>query len=119
MRRDAFQEKALDFGLRLMELLKPLGDPPKHYLLLGQLRGSGLRLGAKYANIISSGHVPIFCAQLRVVEALVEETICWLEMLDQRQLAARGDVQELLDEAGDMAAIIRRSLAAAQQRRPD
>ena len=119
MRRDAFQDKALDFGLRLLELLKPLGHPPKHFLLLGQLRASGLCLGAKYAGIVRTGHVPVFCAQLRMVEALVEETIHWLEMLDERQLAARREVHELLDEARDMASIIRRSITAAQERRQE
>lgn len=113
MRRDAFQDKALDFGLRLIELLKPLGESAEHYLLLGQLRTSGLCLGAKYAGIIRNGNVPVFRAQLHVVEALVEETICWLEMLQARQVVDGDELQALLTEAQEMAAIIHRSIAAA------
>ena len=103
------------FALRVLKLVDVLPDTRSARVLAGQLGRSGTSVGANYRAACRSRSTAEMISKLSIVEEEADESAFWLELLGDHGLMSVDKLAALLDEAGQLTAIMvasRKSLAA-------
>ena len=81
-----------------------------------QLLRSGTSVGANYRSACRAKSKRDFISKLGIVEEEADESMYWLELLQDSGLAPQEDIGELLDEVNQMVAIVVASKKTARSR---
>lgn len=97
-------------GLQVIELIDELPNKPSAWVISKQIVRSSTSIGANYRSACRAKSTPDFANKLKIVEEEADETLYWLEVLEESQLIKSEDVEWLKKEVNEIIAIIVASL---------
>lgn len=117
MRRDTFicmRSKA--FALRIIKLYRFLIDEKKEFVLSKQIIRSGTSIGANIREAIRAQSTADFIAKLYISLKEAEETMFWLELLEDSEYVESSQIANLYEENNELVMIITKSISSAKNK---
>jgi four helix bundle protein len=115
MKRDseALKTRTKDFALRI---LRPYRSLPRtdEARILGTLLRCSTSIGANYRAACRGRSRAEFVAKLGIVLEEADETVFWLELLQEGTIFPAGKVRDLLQEANELVSIFVSSVRTAR-----
>jgi len=114
MTESELKQRTKDFALRVLKLIDSLPERRSARVLANQLGRSGTSVGANYRAACRSRSTAEMISRLSVVEEEADESAFWMELISEHGLVKPTKVRALLEEAGELTAIMvasRRTLA--------
>lgn len=109
------RDRTKQFSLNVIHLCKTLPDTPECRVIRDQLLRAATSVGANYRAACHARSRKDFIAKLAIVEEEADESQFWLELLDELEIGASGAVNELQDEAHQLASIVVASKKTARE----
>src|ERR1700690_958710 len=101
------QTRTKAFAVRIIKLVRELqSDPVGKVIANYQLLRSGTSVAANYRAVCRSQSVKHFISKLAIVVEEADETQFWLEILVEAGIVKMSVVKDLLQEAGEIVAIM-------------
>lgn len=113
MTTDELKERAKTFALRVTRLVDALPNTVKGRVIANQLMRSATSVAANYRAACRARSRAEFIAKIGVVEEEADETAFWLELIVDTNLCGESQAEPLLQEAGELVAIMAASRKSA------
>ena len=116
MKRDseALKVRTKGFALRVLRLYRSLPRTEEARILGSQLLRSSTSIGANYRAACRGRSRAEFVAKLGIVLEEADETVFWLELLQEGTIFPAGKLRDLLQEANELVAIFTSSVRTAR-----
>jgi four helix bundle protein len=111
------KERTKAFALRILKLVDALPKSTTGRALGAQLVRSGTSVAANYRAARRAKSTAHFISKLGDVEEEADETLFWLELLEESGLVPAKRLSALTQEANELVAIIVTSINTAKKRR--
>jgi four helix bundle protein len=111
---EALKERALAFGVRILQLVDRFPRTVVALTVARQLAKSATSIGANYCAACNARSRPEFAAKPYIVNEESAETVHWLTVVSRASYAADRELEALQAEAVQLTAISGRSLATAR-----
>lgn len=115
MTEDELKRRTKAFALRIIKLVDALPNTTVGRAIGGQLVRSGTSVPANYRAACRGRSKAEFIAKLGIVEEEADESCLWLELIIESKLLKRNQVQDLLNEANEITAIMSSSRITAKR----
>ncbi len=115
MTPDEMKRRTKAFALRLMKLVDAMPRGLAGQVVGRQLLRSATSVGANYRAACRAQSRAEFAAKLSIVVEETDETLYWLELLDESGLIKPERLAELLQEANELLAIVIASRKTAKR----
>ena len=115
MNSDAMKRRTKEFAKRIIELYRVLPNNREGRLIGNQLFSSGTSVAANYRAACRGRSRAEFIAKLGIVEEEADETLFWLEIIDEMEIGDMDVVQPLMTESDEITAIMVSSIRTARQ----
>ena len=99
------KERIKKFALDVMRFSETFSQKRERWALTQQLIRSASSVGANYRAACRSRSVADFLSKMSIVEEEADETMYWLELLEESGLSKNAELQRLKDEANQLVAI--------------
>jgi len=116
MNKDDLKIRTKRFALRVIVLVESLPKGRTADVLGKQLLRSGTSVGANYRSACRAKSTADFIYKMGIVEEEADETIYWLELLEEAGLKKLDDIKDLLDEANQLLAMTIASIKTAKNK---
>ena len=113
---DDLKSRTRRFALRIMNLCEALPSTRAGEAIARQLVRSGTSVGANYRAACRARSNADFIAKMGIVEEECDESIYWMELLTESNLIDSRRLEDLMDEANQILAIVVASIRTAKQR---
>ncbi len=113
---DALKQRTKTLALRVMKLADALPATACGRVIGNQVLRSATSVGANYRAACRARSHKEFISKLGIAEEEADETLYWLELIAEGDLLPHSRVLDLLDEAGQVTAILVASRKTAKQR---
>jgi four helix bundle protein len=110
-------KRTKDFALNIIRLSGGLPKTPEARVLGHQIVRSGTSVAANYRAVCRARSRAEFIAKLGTVVEETDETVFWLELLNESGIASGNHTIDLLQEASELLAIFSASRRTAKSRR--
>ena len=117
MNEGELKQRTKQFALRVIKLVGALPKSVEGRAIGGQLVRSGTSAGSNYRAACRGRSRAEFVAKLGTVEEEADESAYWLELIIDGGLMRPSRLQPLLQEAGELTAIMAASRISASARR--
>ena len=108
------------FALRILKLVDALPKTTAGRALASQIVPSGTSVAANYRAACRAKSTPDFIAKMGIVEEEADETLFWLELLEESELVTAAKLTAIKQEADELIAITVTSIKTARRNRaPD
>ena len=114
MDADEMKQRTRRFALRVVNLVESLPPSRTADVIGKQLLRCGTSVGANYRASCRAKSPADFIAKMGIVEEEADETIYWIELLIESGIIKKSRVEELLDEADQIVAIVVSSIKTAR-----
>jgi four helix bundle protein len=108
------KDRTKQFALRVMRLYRALPRREEARIIGRQLLRSGTSVGANYRAACRAPSKAEFVAKLGIVLEESDETVFWLELLQESSLVSAQKLAPLVQEARELTAIFVTSLCTAK-----
>ena len=109
------KKRTKQFALRVIKLVESLPKTQTARVIGNQLLRSSTSVPANYRASCRARSVAEFIAKLGVVEEETDESVFWIEMLVDANLAALSRTVDLMDEGNQLTAIWVKSINTARR----
>jgi four helix bundle protein len=106
MTRTNLKDRTKRFAVDVFRFCETLPSRQAVWVISRQLMRSASSVAANYRAACRAHSRAAFIAKLSIVEEEADESLFWLEMLDELKLDASARLHALLDEANQLTAII-------------
>lgn len=106
----ALKDRTKNFALRVLRLYRSLPRNEEARILGRQLLRSGTSIGANYRAACRGRSRAEFAANLGIVLEEADETVFWLELIQEAEIFPKKKIQALTTEANELVAIFVSSL---------
>jgi len=113
MNQEALKERCKVLALRVMSLIDPLPKSVQGRVIADQIMRSASSVAAKPRAACRARSKAEFVAKLSIVVEEADETVLWLELIQDGKLLPENRVGNLLEEANEITAIMVASRKAA------
>lgn len=107
---EALKVRTKEFALRVLRLYRSLPHTEEARVIGRQLIRSGTSIGANYRAACRGRSRAEFAAKLGFVLEEADETVFWLELIQDASIVPREKLSALTKEANELVAIIAASL---------
>jgi four helix bundle protein len=114
LNQNDLKQRTKRFALGIIQLVESLPKSRSADVLGGQLLRSGTSVGANYRAACRARSVADFISKMGIVEEEVDESIYWLELLQECKLADFDKIKTLTNEASELLAITVASVRTAR-----
>jgi four helix bundle protein len=114
LNQNDLKQRTKRFALGIIQLVESLPKSRSADVLGGQLLRSGTSVGANYRAACRARSVADFISKMGIVEEEVDESIYWLELLQECKLADFDKIKTLTNEASELLAITVASIRTAR-----
>lgn len=114
MQRTEMAERTKKFALRIIRLVNSLPENKVGRTLGNQLLRSGTAIGANYREAARAGTKKHFTSILTISLREADETLYWLELLEESETVKSALMQPLMIECREIVAIIAASVKTAR-----
>ena len=104
-REKDLKKRTKQFALRIIELVTTLPRSRETDIIGRQLLKSGTSVGANYREASRARSKAEFIAKIGIVEQEADETLYWLEILEESGIVSHSVIKDLLQEADELVAI--------------
>jgi four helix bundle protein len=115
MNSHTLKRRTKEFAKRIIEFCRVLPKNREGRLIGNQLFSSGTSVAANYRSACRGRSRAEFIAKLGIVEEEADETLFWLEIIDEMEIGDTNVVQSLMDECDEIIAITVSSIKTAKQ----
>ena len=116
MTPDELRDRTKQFGLRVIRLVQSLPKDRTVTVLSNQLLRSATSVGANYRSSCRARSRAEFISKLGIAEEEADESAYWLELLVEAGIVKPKLIENLLEEANELTAIISASKITAKKR---
>ncbi|GAB2788371.1 four helix bundle protein [Hymenobacter luteus] len=113
---EEFRQRTKAFALRVMKLTDRLPVTPSGRAAGAQLVRSGMSVAANYRAACRARSQREFAAKLHIALEEADESVLWLELLNEAGTLPPGKLDELLSEANAIMAILGKAEKTARDR---
>jgi four helix bundle protein len=117
MTQDEMKRRTKQFALRVIRLVESLPNNKTSNILGGQLLRSGTSVGANYRAACRAKSIPDFINKLAIVEEEADESVYWIELLIETKQIKASLVENLLNEADEILAIVVSAIRTSKNKR--
>ena len=114
MDKEELKARSKRFSVRITILVDNLPNVLTAKMIAGQLIRSATSVGANYRAACRAKSRRDFINKLKTVEEETDETLFWLELIEERAFIPRGKLRNLIQEAEELLAIFVASLKTAK-----
>ena len=114
-KNEELRERTKQFAIRVIHLFRALPNANDAQIMGKQLLRCGTSVGANYRAVSRSRSKAEFIARLGVVAEEADESIFWLELIEETKVLNPKLLQEILKEVRELAAIFSASLKTARE----
>src|SRR5213592_3665605 len=107
------------FALRILKLVDALPKTTAGRALVSQIVRSGTSIAANYRAACRAKSTADFIAKMGIVEEEADETLFWLELLEESELVSATKLAAIKQEANELIAITVTSIKTARRNRAD
>jgi four helix bundle protein len=118
MKSAELQQRTKAFALRVLKLAGHLPNTIPGRILANQLARSATSVGANYRAACRARSRAEFASKLGTVAEEADESLFWLELIDEGEFMPRKKVASLLAEADEFTAIFTSGRRSATQPQP-
>jgi len=115
LNQDALKQRTKRFALGIIQLVEAVPKSRSADVLGRQLLRSGTSVGANYRSACRARSAADFISKMGIVEEEVDESIYWMELLQECKLADSDKIKALTHEAGELLAITVSSIKTARK----
>ena len=105
------------FALKIIRFCNTLPNDYAHRVIKNQLTRSATSVAANYRAACRSQSKAAFIAKLAIVEEEADESLFWLEILEEMEIIKDQQLMHLKEEANQLTAIIVASRKTAKRKR--
>jgi four helix bundle protein len=105
------------FALRILKLVDAMPKTTAGRALASQIVRSGTSVAANYRAACRAKSPADFIAKMGIVEEEADETLFWLELLEESELVTAGKLTAIKQEANELIAITVASIKTARRNR--
>ena len=105
------------FALRILKLVDALPKTTAGRALASQIVRSGTSIAANYRAACRAKSTADFIAKMGIVEEEADETLFWLELLEESELVTPAKLTAIKQEANELIAITVASIKTARRNR--
>jgi len=116
-KNEELRERTKQFAIRIIGLFRALPEKADAQIVGKQLLRCGTSVAANYRAVCRSRSKAEFIARLGVVAEEADESVFWLEMIEESKMLNPKLLEEILKEAKGLAAIFSASLKTARSNR--
>ena len=113
---EKLRERTKQFALRIVRLFQSLPPSSEARTIGDQLLRCGTLVGAKYVSVCHARSKAQFVTRIGLVAELAEESAFWIEMINDRGIMKKEDIEPLLKEARELAKMFAASRKTAARR---
>lgn len=114
MQRTEMIDRTKKFALRIIRLVNSLPETKVGRTIGGQLLRSGTSIGANYREASRAGTKKHFTSILNISLREADETLYWLELLEESETIKPELLAPLKTECGELVAILAASVRTAR-----
>src|SRR5262247_3272214 len=103
---DEFKRRTKTYGLRIVRLVLSLQGAQVARVLGSQLLRAGTSVGANYRSACRARSRADFISKMGIVEEECDESLYWLELLDETGYKSRLPVGDLMKEAEELLSMV-------------
>lgn len=118
MNAEMLKERSKSLAIRIIKLVEQLPRGQATEIIGRQLIKAVTSTAANYRSACRARSKPDFINKLGIVEEEADETMFWLEMIQEMEMAGVKDVQPLWIEAKELLAIFTSSRITAKRNYP-
>ena len=107
MSESIIKDKSFAFAIRIVNLYKLLTIERKEYVLSKQLLRSGTSIGANVREALNAQSTPDFIHKLSISQKECDETLYWLELLNETNYISIKEFSSMNDDATEILKVIR------------
>jgi four helix bundle protein len=113
-RNEELRERTKQFAIRIIRLFRALPSSADAQILGKQLLRCGTSVGANYRATCRARSKAEFVARLGIVAEEADESVFWLELIEESKVLNPKLLDEILKEARELAAIFSASIRTAK-----
>jgi four helix bundle protein len=117
MSKPDLKERTKRFALRILKLVDALPKTTAGRALASQIVRSGTSVAANYRAACRAKSPADFIAKMGIVEEEADETLFWLELLEESDLVSAANLISIKKEADELIAITVASIKTARRNR--
>ena len=106
MRDNIIKTKSFAFAIRIVKLYKYLTENKKEYIISKQLLRSGTSVGAMVRESEFAESKPDFIHKLSIAQKEINETIYWLELLNETDFIESVEFKSINNDAIEIIKLI-------------
>jgi four helix bundle protein len=114
MNEEDLKRRTKQFGLRVIKLVESLPNTTTSRTIGHQLLRSGTSVGANYRSACRGKSKADFIAKIGIVVEEADESLYWLELLQEAGIVPADRLQDLKKEADELVAILTASIKTAR-----
>src|SRR5215469_1598090 len=111
---EELRDRTKKFAIRIVYLFRALPKSMEAQVMGKQLMRCGTSVAANYRAVCRARSKAEFIARIGIVAEEADESVLWLEMLEETQTLSAKQLQEITREAKELAAIFSASLKTAK-----
>jgi len=116
-KNEQLRDRTKQFAIRVIHLFRALPNVADAQIIGKQLLRCGTSVAANYRAACRARSKAEFIARLGVVAEEADESVFWLEMIQETKILKPTLLEEILKESGELAAIFSASLKTARSNR--
>ena len=116
---DQLSDRLLDFIVRVIKTVDSLPNTVAGEHIGGQLVSAGTSCGANYEEGCGAESRSEFIHKKSIDLKELKETRFWLKLIYRTKMLASENIEPVLDECGELCAIIGKSVSTAKKKRID
>jgi four helix bundle protein len=109
------KKRTKEFALRILKLVDTLPKTTAGRALASQIVRSGTSVAANYRSACRAKSTADFIAKMGIVEEEADETLFWLELLEESELITAAKLSAIKQEANELIAITVASIKTARR----
>jgi four helix bundle protein len=111
---DELRGRTKKFAIRVIHLFRALPRTTEAYVVGKQLLRCGTSVGANYRAVCRARSKAEFVARIGIVAEEADESVFWIELIEEMKILDSKRLQEILKEARELAAIFSASQKTAK-----
>ncbi len=111
---EEYKKRTKAFAIKLIRFIRPFPRTDEAAIIGKQLLRSGTSIAANYRAVCTARSKAEFISKIGVVVEEADETVFWLELVLELQLADQNETKQLLKEANELLAIFGASQRTAK-----
>ncbi len=115
MQKENLQERTLLFCVRIIHMVENMPESKTTRIIAVQLLSSAISIGPKYRAACRPKSARDFISKLKIVEEETDQTLFWLELIEETNIFQPEKIKDLKKEANELLAIFVSSINTARK----